>query len=97
MYDLAIPTVQGEATPFYAAPKRSTTPDEPASCLGGTSTPKTSLPPSPAGAMDDSDTELNGTIDRDQPQSQGSPSRSDRVLRKQTHHASGGSKDSAPP
>ena len=57
MYDLAIPSTGEEAAPFRAAPEKPVSPDEPASGLGGTSTPKTSLPPSPVGAMDDSDTD----------------------------------------
>ena len=100
VYDLAIPSTREEAAPFCAAPKKSASPDEPAGGLGGTSTPKTSLPPSPAGAMDDSNTDshaTNATVELDQSQSQESSSRSDRVLRKRSHHTSGGSKDGAPP
>ena len=100
VYDLAIPSTREEAAPFRAAPKKSASPDEPASSLGGTSTPKMSLPPSPVGAMNDSDTDsnaTNATIELDQPQSQESSSRTDRVLRKQAHHTSDGSKDGAPP
>ena len=55
-----------------------------------------SLPPSPVGAMDDSDTDsytTNAAVDPDQSQSQESSTRSDRVLRKQHHHTSGGSKN----
>ena len=95
VYDLAIPSTREEA-----APEKSASPDEPVGSLGGTSTPKTSLPPSPAGAMDDSDTDsnaTNATVELDQSQSQESLSRSDRVLRKQPHHTSGGSQDGAPP
>ena len=47
VYDLAIPSTREEAAPFYAAPEKSASPDEPAGSLGGTSTPKMSLPPSP--------------------------------------------------
>ena len=89
-----------EAAPFCAAPEKSASPDEPAGGLGGTSTPKTSLPSSPAEAMDDSNTDsnaTNATVELDQSQSQESSSRSDRVLRKQPRHTSGGSKDGAPP
>ena len=91
VYDLAIPSTREEAAPFHAASEKSFSPDEPAGGLGGTSTPKTSLPPSPVGAMDDSNTDsnaTNATVELDQPQSQESSSRSDRVLRKQPHHAS---------
>ena len=49
VYNLAIPSTREEAAPFRAAPKKSASPDEPAGGLGGTSTPKTSLPPSPVG------------------------------------------------
>ena len=80
VYDLAIPSTREEAAPFHAAPKESSSPDEPAGGLGGTSTPKTSLPPSPVGAMDDSDTDsnaINATVELDQSQSQESLSRSD--------------------
>ena len=100
VYDLAIPSTREEAAPFHAAPKKSASPDEPAGGLGDTSTPKTSLPPSPVGAMDDSNTDsntTNATVDLDQSQSQESSSRSNRVLRKQPRHTSGGSKDGAPP
>ena len=95
MYDLAIPSTREEV-----APEKSASPDEPAGGLGGTSTPKTSLPPSPAGAMDDSDSDsntTNATVELDQSQSQESSSRSDQVLRKRPRHTSGGSKDGAPP
>ena len=80
VYDLAIPSTREEAAPFCAVPEKSASPDEPAGSLGGTSTPKTSLPPSPVGAMDDSNTDsnaTNATIEMDQPQSQESSSRSD--------------------
>ena len=100
VYDLAIPSTREEAAPFCAAPEKSASPDEPAGSLGSTSTPKTSLPPSPVGAMDDSNTDsnaTNATVELDQSQSQESSSRSDRVLRKRPHHTSGGSKDGAPP
>ena len=100
VYDLAIPSTREEAAPFRAAPEKSASPDEPAGGLGGTSTPKASLPPSPVGAMDDSDTDsnaTNATVELDQSQSQESSSRSDRVLRKRPHHTSGGSQDGAPP
>ena len=97
VYDLAIPSTREEAASFHAAPEKSASPDEPAGGLGDTSTPKTSLPPCPAGAMDDSNTDSNATVDLDQSQSQESSSRSDRVLRKRPHHTSGGSKDGAPP
>ena len=100
VYDLAIPSTREEAAPFRAAPEKSASPDEPAGSLGGTSTPKMSLPPSPAGAMDDSDTDshaTNATVELDQSQSQESSSRSNRVLRKRPCHTSGGSKDGAPP
>ena len=95
LYDLAIPSTRKEA-----APERSASLDEPAGGLGGTSTPKMSLPPFPAGAMDDSDTDsnaTNATVELGQPQSQESSSRSDRVLRKWPCHTSGGSKDDTPP
>ena len=72
VYDLAIPSTREEAAPFHAAPKKSSSPDEPAGGLGGTSTPKMSLPPSPVGEMDDSDTDsntANATVDLDQSQS----------------------------
>ena len=78
VYDLAIPSTREEAAPFHAAPEKSASPHEPAGGLGGTSTPKTSLPPSPAGAMDDSVTDsnvTNATVELDQPQSQKSSSR----------------------
>ena len=100
VYDLAIPSTREEAAPFRAAPKKSASPDEPAGGPGGTSTPKMSLPPSPVGAMDDSDTDssaTNATVELDQSQSQESSSRSDRALRKRPHHTSGGSKDGASP
>ena len=61
VYDLAIPSTREEAAPFRAAPEKSVSPDEPADSRAGTSTPKTSLPPSPVGAMDDSDTDSNTT------------------------------------
>ena len=61
VYDLAIPSTRDEAAPFRAAPEKSVSPDEPAGGLGGANTPRTSLPPSPAGAMDDSDTDSNTT------------------------------------
>ena len=69
VYDLAIPSTREESAPFHAAPEKSASPDEPAGGLGDTSTPKTSLPPSPVGAMDDSDTDsnaTNATVDLDQ-------------------------------
>ena len=100
VYDLAIPSTREEAAPFHAAPEKSASPDEPAGGLVGTSTPKTSLSPSPEGAMDDSDTDsntTNATVELDQSQSQESSSRSDQVLRKRPRHTSGGSKDGAPP
>ena len=100
VYDLAIPSTREEAACFHAAPEKSASPDEPAGSLGGTSTPKMSLPLSPVGAMDDSDTDsnaTNATVELDQSQSQESSSRSDRVLRKRSRHTSGGSKDGAPP
>ena len=100
VYDLAIPSPREEAACFHAAPEKSASPDEPAGSLGGTSTPKMSLPLSPVGAMDDSDTDsnaTNATVELDQSQSQESSSRSDRVLRKRSCHTSGGSKDGAPP
>ena len=80
VYDLAIPSTREEAAPFCAAPEKSASPDEPAGGQGGTSTPKTSLPPSLAGAMDDSNTDsnaTNATVELDQLQSQESSSRSD--------------------
>ena len=79
VYDLAIPSTREEAAPFCAAPEKSASPDEPVGGLGGTSTPKMSLPPSPVGALDDSDTDsnaTNATIELDQSQSQESSSRS---------------------
>ena len=69
VYDLAIPSTKEEAAPFHAAPEKSASPDEPAGSLRGTSTPKMSLPPSPVGEMDDSDTDLNpinATVELDQ-------------------------------
>ena len=96
VYDLAIPSTREEAAPFRAAPEKSPSPDEPAGGLGGTSTPKMSLPPSPVGAMDDSNTDSNATVELYQSQSQESSSRSDRVLRKRPRRTSGGSKDGAP-
>ena len=80
VYDLAIPSIREEVAPFHAAPKKSASLDEPAGGLGGTSTPNASLPPSPAGAMDDSNTDsntTNATVDLDQSQPQESSSRSD--------------------
>ena len=79
VYDLAIPSTREEAAPFHAGPERSASLDEPAGGLGGTSTPKTSLPPSLVGAMDDSNTDsnaTNATAELGQPQSQESSSRS---------------------
>ena len=73
VYDLAIPSRREETAPFCAAPKKSASPDDPAGSLGGTNTPKTSLPPSPVGEMDDSNTDsnaINATIELDQSQSQ---------------------------
>ena len=100
VYDLAIPSTREEAAPFCAALEKSASPDEPAGSLRSTSTPKMSLPPSPVGAMDDSNTDSNATnaiVELDQSQSQESSSRSDRVLRKRPRHTSGGSQDGAPP
>ena len=100
VYDLSIPSTREEAAPFRAAPEKSVSPDEPAGSLGGASTPKMSLPLSPTGAMDDSNTDsntTNATAKLDQSQPQESSSRCNQVLRKQTHHTSGGSKDSTPP
>ena len=99
VYDLAIPSTREEVALFHAAPEKSPSPDEPGGGLGGTSTLKTSLPPSPVGEMDDSNTDsnaTNATVELDQSQSQESSSRSNRVLRKWPHHTSGGSKDGAP-
>ena len=105
VYELAIPSTTEEAAPLQAAPSQAA-PEKsaplggPAGGPGGTSTPRTSLPPSPMGMMDDSDTDSVATIagvDLDQSQPQESSTISDRVLRKWHHRTSGGSKNDAPP
>ena len=85
VYELAIPSTKEEAAPSqaapsHAAPEKSASLGEPAGGPGGTSTPRTSLPPSPVGAMDDSNTDsysTNAAVDPDQSQSQESSTISD--------------------
>ena len=105
VYELAIPSTTEEAAPLQAAPSRAA-PEKsaplggPAGGPGGTSTPRMSLPPSPMGIMDDSDTDSVTTIacvDLDQSQPQESSTIYDRVLRNRHCRASGGSKNDAPP
>ena len=110
VYELAIPSITEEAAPLQTAPSRvapsQAIPEKSAPLggqaggPGGTGTPRTSLPPSPMGMMDDSDTDSVATIagvDLDQSQPQESSTISDQVLRKRHRHTSGGSKNDAPP
>ena len=101
VYDLSVPSRKGGTVPSPVEAERFSYPEESGDGPSGTVTPKTSLPPSPAKAMDDSDTDstgTNATIDLDQSQSQESSARSERIrsLRKQHRGASGGSGDGAP-
>ena len=70
VYDLVTPPIPSEVSPFSGAPEKSTSPDRFLGGQEGTSTPKMSLPASPAQVINNSDTESNGTVDLEQRQSQ---------------------------
>ena len=73
VYELATPPVLSEAWPSSAAPKKSSSLDELVGGRGETNTPKAGLPLTHTEVIDDSDTELNGTVDLEQSQSTQEP------------------------
>ena len=101
VYDLPIPSTRGEIMPSPVIADRFGYPEDPGDGPSGTVTPKTSLPPSPAKAIDESDTDSTDTTtttDLDWSQTQESSARSEWIqsLRKQHRETSSGSGDGAP-